>query len=198
MEEDAMVTVPVRDEARQRRGWGPDGGAVLVVIGGLPGSGKTTLLRRILAEGGPAVTGLDSELVAARLGRAGLLLPYRAVRPWVHCWHRLSVLRRIRAGGPVVVLTDPWTGARWRAAVLRAARGAGRSVRLVLIDVPRQLAESGQSARGRAVSARAMDRHADGWDALLRTAEQPDAVDRVTVVDRRRANALTLGEVLTG
>ena len=176
---------------------GPHG--VLVVVGGLPGSGKTTLLRRLLAEGPPGVVGLDSEDVAARVQAAAVRLPYRVVRPLVHAWHRLRVLRVVAGPAPVVVLTDPWTRPWWRAAVLRIARRAGRSVRLVLLDTSRELAESGQAARGRGIPAWAMRRHATRWGALLREVADPDrgaGLDAVTVVDRVRAGRLTLADLL--
>ena len=164
------------------------GGGVLLVIGGLPGSGKTTLLRRLLAQELPGVTGLDSEQVTRRLRAAGVRFPYRVLRPCVHGWHRWRVLRGIGSDVPVVILTDPWTSAGWRRAVLRAAERAGRSVQLVLIDVTREQAESGQAARGRAISAAAMRRHSDRWNALLAS-----AAGHAVVVDRRRASCPSSG-----
>lgn len=174
---------------------------VLVVVGGLPGSGKTTLLRRLVAERVPGVVGLDSEDVAARVQAAGVRVPYRLVRPLVHAWHRVRVLRVVAGSASVVVLTDPWTRPWWRATVLRAARWAGRSVRLVLVDASRELAESGQSARGRAIPARSMRRHAVRWEGLLRSVEGPEVgawPDSVTVVDRPQADRLTLADVVLG
>ena len=169
------------------------GRPVLVVIGGLPGSGKTTLLRRLLAEQVPGVTGLDSEFVAEEFRRAGPGLPYRFLRPWVHVAHRWRVLRTVCGGGPVVVLTDPWTSDRWRAAVLRSAAAAGRRVRLVHLDAGPELAAAGQSARGRVLSARAMRRH------LERSSRAEAAPERdVLVVDRRGSDVLTLAEILRG
>ena len=169
------------------------GRPVLVVIGGLPGSGKTTLLRRLLAEQVPGVTGLDSEFVAEEFRRAGPGLPYRFLRPWVHVVHRWRVLRTVCGGGPVVVLTDPWTSDRWRAAVLRSAAAAGRRVRLVHLDAGPELAAAGQSARGRVLSARAMRRH------LERSSRAEAAPERdVLVVDRRGSDVLTLAEILRG
>jgi len=172
---------------------------VLVVIGGLPGSGKTTLLRRLLAERVAGVVGLDSEDVAARVQAAGVRVPYRSMRPLVHAWHRVRVLRVVAGLAPVVVLTDPWTRPWWRAAVLWAARRAGRSVRLVLVDASRELAESGQVARGRGIPARSMRRHATRWSTLLRSLAEPGAgagLASLTVVDRPRAARLTLAAVL--
>jgi predicted kinase len=172
---------------------------VLVVIGGLPGSGKTTLLRRLMAERAPGVVGLDSEDVAAQLQAAGVCVPYRLIRPLVHAWHRVWVLRVVAGPAPVVVLTDPWTRPWWRAVVLRAAERAGRSVRLVLLDAPRELAESGQAARGRGIPARSMRRHASRWRELLQAVSGPAGgagLDSVTVVDRLRADRLTVADVL--
>ena len=169
---------------------------VLVVLAGLPGSGKTTLLRR-LTEGRPGgVTGVDSEQVADRLRAAGVGVPYRVLRPWVHLAHRVRVLRQVGGTAPVVVLTDPWTSAAWRSAVLGAARRAGRSVRVVLIDVPVEVAVRGQHERGRRISARRMRRHAARWRQLLAAPGRSGAGEAVTVVDRDRATGLSLAEVL--
>ena len=171
-------------------------GPVLVVIGGLPGSGKTTLLRRLLAEGVPGVAGLDSEFVADEFRRAGIGLPYRFLRPWVHVAHRWLVLRAVRGGEPVVVLTDPWTGERWRAAVVRAAARAGRTVRLVVVEASPDEAAGGQSARGRVLSGRAMRRHVDRAERFRGSAVAADVAAVPLVVDRRRAARLTVAEVL--
>ena len=191
-------TGPVPTAARGARGHGVPQG-VLVVVGGLPGSGKTTLLRRLPAERDPGVVGLDSEDVAARLRAAAPAVPYRVSRPLVHAWHGVRVLRAVAGPAPVVVLTDPWTRPWWRAAVLSAARRAGRSVRLVLLDTSPEVAESGQTARGRTIPARSMRRHATHWRTLLESAAAPagDAGPAaVTVVDRPRADRLTLADVL--
>ncbi|MGY1773574.1 AAA family ATPase [Blastococcus sp. SYSU D00813] len=184
----------------------PRTGGVLVVVGGLPGSGKTTLLRRWLADAardrtgpdvadpgvaGPDVLGLDSEDVAARVRRVGARVPYRLLRPAVHLLHRWRVLRAVAGPAPVVVLTDPWTSPRWRTAVLGAARDAGRSVHVVLLDVPATQARDGQTARGRSLSDRAMARHATRWPQLLGAAG-----DDALRVGRAEADRLTLGEVL--
>jgi predicted kinase len=174
-----------------------DGAPLLVVIGGLPGSGKTTLLRQVLARPLPGVTGLDSEQVAGRLRAAGVGLPYRVLRPWLHLWHRARVLRGIRGATPVVVLTDPWTSTAWRGTVLRTARQAGRSVRVVLIAASPEAAESGQAARGRSLSPRAMRRHTARWHQALRSVEGPDAgIDGALVVGRPAVAALTLADLL--
>ncbi|WP_346618556.1 AAA family ATPase [Blastococcus montanus] len=176
-----------------------DRGAVLVVVAGLPGSGKTTLLRRLSAERVPGMTGVDSEQVAARVRAAGVRAPYRLLRPAVHLWHRWRVLRAVAGSTPVVVLTDPWTGPRWRAAVLRAARRASRSVRVVLLEVSPGEAVRGQEARGRCISERRMERHAARWAALLAgpagTGGGRGTAD-VLAVDRAAARRLTLADIL--
>ncbi len=166
---------------------------VLVVIGGLPGSGKTTVLRRLMAR--QPVTALDSELVTAQVRRAAPEVPYPLLRPLVHGWHRWRVLRTVAGPADVVVLTDPWTSERWRAAVLWAAGRTGRAVRVVLIDVSPELAEQGQRARGRRIPARSMRRHTARWAELLRGPHAPGP--EPLVVDRARADRLTLAE-LTG
>ena len=173
----------------------PHTGGVLVVVGGLPGSGKTTLLRRWLAGASVPreVVGLDSEDVAARAHAAGLRLPYRLLRPAVHLAHRWRVLRTVAGPAPVVVLTDPGTSPRWRTAVLGAARDAGRTVRVVLLDVPADQARDGQTARGRSLSTRAMQRHAARWPGLLDAAG-----DGALRVGRADADRLSLAEVLAG
>ncbi|MEX5720443.1 AAA family ATPase [Geodermatophilus maliterrae] len=173
--------------------------AALVVVGGLPGSGKTTLLRRVLARDVPGVVGVDSEQVAERLRAAAALLPYRLLRPLVHAVHRVRVLRVLAGPVPVVVLTDPWTSPWWRWVVLRAARRAGRAVRLVLLDTSPEDAADGQRVRGRAIPAGRMRRHAARWERLqqaLAEATGPGGADDVVVVGRERAAGIPLGEVL--
>jgi predicted kinase len=188
-----MAMTPVRNLPRAQPGRTRDPGRMLVVLGGLPGSGKTTLLRRMLVQPVPGVVGLDPEQVTDRMRASGVGLPYRWLRPLVHAWHRLRVVWIVGGGAPVVVLTDPWTSGPWRSAVLQTASGAGRSVRVVLIDASRKAAEDGQAARGRVLSARAMRRHTARWTRLLRTAGDRAAL----VVDRAQAGRLTLADVLS-
>jgi hypothetical protein len=72
-------------------------------------------------------------------------------------------------------------------------------VRLVLLDTSRETAESGQTARGRGIPERSMRRHATRWGHLLQAVAGPDGgagLDAVTVVDRVRADRLTLADVL--
>ena len=171
-------------------------GPVLVVIGGLPGSGKTTLLRRLLDRAGdpPASpTGLDAEEVTARLRESGVTVPYRVLRPVVHVAHRWRVLRVLAGSAPVVLLSDPWTSGLWRRTVLTVGRCAGRSVRLVVLDVPAETALAGQRARGRTIPARRMRRHTARWTRGL--TELPAGA---VLVSRSQADRLTLDPVVGG
>ncbi len=169
----------------------------LVLIGGLPGAGKTRLLSRLLASPGNGICGLDSEYVADRLQDAGVRLPYPLLRPLVHAWHRLTVRRVIRGPAPTVVVTDPLTSPRRRAALVDAGRRSGREVRVLLLDVPPETAVSGQVRRQRTVGDRSMARHDRGWRALRAEAGGgvPGA-DCTVVLGRAEADRLTLQELL--
>ncbi|MGY1827924.1 MULTISPECIES: AAA family ATPase [unclassified Blastococcus] len=195
-----MVSSTVPSAAPRSGASAAPSGRVLLVVGGLPGSGKTTLLRRLLADDAPGVAALDSEDVAARVRRAGIGVPYRLLRPWVHCWHRWRVLRTVGGDAPLVVLTDPWTSSPWRSLVARVARRSGRTLRVVLLDVPPPLARAGQRARGRTLPGGRMRRHAARWSRYLeRVQATPEGV---LVVDRPGGDELTwevaLGEAEPG
>ena len=171
----------------------------LVLVGGLPGAGKTTLLRRVLGEQLPGVVGVDAEQVTERWRAAGVRLPYRVLRPWVHLVHRRRVAAAISGPAPVVVVTDPLTDPRRRAALVSAASRAGRQVRVLLVAATPTEAGSGQVARGRALTARAMRRHERRWTAALSAVRHPDGlpgVERTVVVGRAELPALGPLEVL--
>jgi hypothetical protein len=172
---------------------------LLVLIGGLPGAGKTTLLRRLLAEQLPGVVGLDAELVTDAWRAAGVRLPYRLQRPWVHLVHRRRVARAVRGPAPVVVVTDPLTSSRRRSALVAAAAAEGRQVRVLLVRADGAEALAGQSARGRTVPARAMRRHLRRWSVTLAESRAPGGmagVSRTVVVDRSEAARLRPLDVL--
>ncbi len=132
-----MQTATLVDRTQQTRD--PDQRKFLLVIGGLPRSGRTTLLRWLLTQDVSGVERFDSEQVTSRLRAAGIGVPYRLLRPWVHLRHRWRVLRGIGSNTPVVVLTDPWTSSCWRAAVVRCAAWTGRGVQVMAVDPSQEL-----------------------------------------------------------
>jgi hypothetical protein len=107
---------------------------VLLVLRGRPGSDDVTLLRWLLRQEARGVERFDPERAADRTRPAGIRPPRRVLRPAALPWHRWRALRGVGGDAPVVVLTDSWTSAPWRAVVLRTAARAGRGVRLVLLD----------------------------------------------------------------
>ncbi|MBZ4019472.1 ATP-binding protein [Streptomyces purpurogeneiscleroticus] len=172
----------------------PAGG--LVIVSGLPGSGKSTLMQRVvpaLDRAGAPVHRIDSQDVrerweAGRLGR----LPYGLVRPLVRAAHYHGLRQALRSGGSVVV-HDCGTLAWVRRWIARTARREGRELHLVLLDVPPEVALSGQRARGRGVSGYAFGRHRRAVRRLLaraRTARLPKGFTASVLLDRRSADAL--------
>ena len=155
----------------------------LLVVAGLPGAGKTTMLRHAAA-GLPV---LDSDQVRERLGAVvPAALPYRWYRPVVHAWHRLRIVgRAIGEDGPLVV-HEPST----RALLALVGVVSGRSVRLLFLDVPAEVAVAGQRSRGRVVRPRSFARHvrrAGKWRAELLAEQVPPGWRSVQVIDRARA-----------
>jgi len=88
--------------------------------------------------------------------------------------------------------TRPWVRRLlgWR------ARRTGRTVHLILLDVPDELARDGQHARGRVVRMGSMATHCRRWPELVNQAAAdpgkvvPGAASAV-VLDRDRADRLT-------
>ncbi|MEU2201139.1 AAA family ATPase [Isoptericola sp. NPDC019482] len=140
-----------------------------VLVGGVPGAGKSTALAWV-AGLRPGVRVLDSEVVRRDLrGRVPRGVPYAVYRPVVHVRHLAGVVRAV-LGGPldgaaVLVVHDPATSRmrRWWWACL--ARRAGWRPVLVMVDVGRGEALSGQESRGRVVRSRAFVRHWRRWAA---------------------------------
>lgn len=169
----------------------------VVVLAGIPGAGKSTLLRRLF----PATDGehgalrvLDSERIRDRWMPVLGVIPYSWWRPLLHLTYYLRVLRAIRAGGPLLVhdcATKPWV----RRLIGWRARQAGLAVHLILLDVPDEVARSGQQARGRVVRTRSMATHCRRWVRLLEQASDdpgwivPGAAS-VVILDRRGADRL--------
>ncbi|MGG7571357.1 AAA family ATPase [Streptomyces sirii] len=168
----------------------------LVVVSGLPGSGKSTLMHRVLPppDGrGPVVHRIDSQDVRERWERGRLRrLPYGLYRPLVRAAHYLALGRALRSGDSVVV-HDCGTLAWVRRWVARSAVRGGRGLHLVLLDVPPEVARSGQEARGRGVSGYAFARHRRAVGRLVGAAEAagpPKGFSSVVLLDRRAASAL--------
>lgn len=164
----------------------------LLVVAGLPGAGKTTMLRRAVA----GVPVLDSDEVRERLGAVvPRALAYRWYRPVVHGWHRLRIVRwAVAAGGPVVV-HEPCTRASTRALLALLGMLGGRSVRLLFLDVPAEVALAGQVRRGRVVRGRSFARHVrrvGKWREALLAGRVPWGWCSVRVVDRELAGRVTL------
>jgi hypothetical protein len=129
----------------------------MVVVGGVPGAGKSTVLRPYA--GRRDVTVLDPDT-----WRDGLRW-----RPLVHGVHQALVWGAVLLGpalvGPLLV-HDTATRPRRRTALLRLARLRGWNPSLVLVDVDRTAALTGQLDRGRLVPAGSFERHWARWQRL--------------------------------
>lgn len=143
----------------------------MVVIGGVPGAGKSTAMLRYADT--PEVLVLDPDTIRERV-------PWR---PAVHALHQALVWATALLGprlvgvvsrGRAVLVHDTATRPGRREAFLRLARWRGWAVRLLLVEVGREAALAGQSARGRLVDDREFARHWRRWEHLrhdLRTVD---------------------------
>ncbi|KOT93875.1 ATP-binding protein [Streptomyces sp. NRRL F-5755] len=168
----------------------------VVVVSGLPGSGKSTLMLRVVPaadEQGAAVHRVDSQDVRERWESGRLRrLPYALYRPLVRASHYLGLRRALRSGGSVVV-HDCGTLAWVRRWLAREARRGGRGLHLMLLDVPPEVALSGQRSRGRGVSGYAFARHRRAVRRLAaraRAARLPAGFTSAVLLDRPAAGAL--------
>ncbi|MCK9793584.1 ATP-binding protein [Isoptericola sp. 4D.3] len=189
-----------------------DEGATFVLVGGVPGAGKSTALAWVSGLR-PGVRVLDSEQARRGLrARVPRRVPYAVYRPVVHAWHVWGVVRTVLAGpsgwgsggigdgAGALVVHDPATSAarrRWWAWLAR--RGGWRPV-LVMVDVERAEALSGQVARGRVVRSKAFARHWGRWAAqrerLVSVAGGADGGwEQVCVVERAGAAGAVLSVV---
>ncbi|WP_078591451.1 AAA family ATPase [Streptomyces megasporus] len=163
-----------------------------VVVSGLPGSGKSTLIRRVVAAD-ETVVRIDSQDMRERWERRlPAWLPYGVYRPLVRVAHYLS-LRRALASGAGVVVHDCGTQSWVRRWLARDARRRGRRLHLVLLDVPPEVALSGQAERGRGVSAYAFARHRRAVGRLVADVEAgrlPAGCVSAALLDRPAAGAL--------
>ena len=167
----------------------------VVVLAGIPGAGKSTLLRRLFPEGADhqGVRVYDSERLRARwmpvLGR----IRYSWWRPLLHLSYYVKVLSAMHTG-PMILhdcATRPWV----RRLIGWRARRSGLAVHLVLLDVPGDVARSGQWARGRVVRSSSMETHCRRWPRLIALAADdpghliPGAVS-ATILTRGQAGRL--------
>ncbi|TWD82651.1 putative kinase [Kribbella amoyensis] len=167
----------------------------VVVLAGIPGAGKSTLLRRLFPDpdnGNLQV--LDSERLRARWIPVLGAIPYVWWRPFLHLTYYGMVLRAMRRGGPLLVhecATRPLS----RYLIGWGARWSGLTVHLVLLDVPEDVARTGQQARGRIIRPHAMATHTRRWPRLLAQAARypgrivPGAASAV-IIDRQQADQL--------
>lgn len=154
----------------------------MVVVGGVPGAGKSTALRAYADE--PGVLVLDPDPIRARL----------RWRPLVHAVHQLLVWVLVLAGPAdrTLLVHDTATRPRRRGALLRLGCWRGWDVTLLLVDVSRSAALTGQLDRGRLVSPRCFEQHWDRW-LLLRA--EPETGVRTVFVDRTQAGVVLAGLV---
>ncbi|MFI7067001.1 AAA family ATPase [Kribbella sp. NPDC050124] len=177
-----------RDELRYPAG-------SVVVLAGIPGAGKTTLLRRLYPVGGDhqGVRVFDSERLRDRWMPTLGAIPYAWWRPLLHLTYYVKALSAMRSG-PMILhdcATRPWV----RRLIGWRARRSGLHVHLVLLDVPGDVARSGQWARGRVVRSGSMETHCRRWPDLLDQAvADPSRVvpgaESAVVLSRRQASRL--------
>ncbi|WP_371400703.1 ATP-binding protein [Kribbella sp. NBC_00662] len=169
----------------------------VVILAGIPGAGKTTLLRQLYPVGSDhgGVRVFDSERLRDRWMRVLGRVPYAWWRPLLHFAYYVRVLTAIRRGtGPLVVhdcATRPWV----RRLIGWCASRGGLKVHLILLDVPGDVARSGQWARGRVVRSGSMATHCQRWpDLVAKAAEDPGYVVpgalSARVLTRAQANGL--------
>ncbi|TDD26780.1 hypothetical protein E1218_12450 [Kribbella turkmenica] len=168
----------------------------VVVLAGIPGAGKTTLLRRLFPVGGDhqGVQVFDSERLRACWIPVLGAVPYAWWRPLLHLTYYVKALSAMRTG-PVLLhdcATRPWV----RRLIGWRARRSGLAVHLILLDVPGDVARSGQRARGRVVRTGSMATHCRRWPRLIAMAADdpghliPDAIS-ATILTRGQADRLT-------
>jgi hypothetical protein len=167
----------------------------VVVLAGIPGAGKSTLLRRLFPDGADhrGVRVYDSERLRARWMPVLGAVPYPWWRPLLHLTYYVKVLSAMRTG-PMILhdcATRPWV----RRLIGWRAKRSGLAVHLVLLDVPGDVARSGQWARGRVVRSGSMETHCRRWPRLIALAADdpghliPGAVS-ATILTRGQADRL--------
>ncbi len=176
----------------------PGARPALVLIGGVPGAGKSTLLRHLTSQRA-GLRAVDPETLHDRIASwLPARVPYRWYRPVVHTVSAvrtlLAVLRGPTRAAAPLVLHDPATRPRRRQVVGRLARWRGWEPALLMLDVSREVALTGQVQRRRVVRHRSFNRHWARWQQQrpgLTTAYQRGDADgpwsRVYVLDREQA-----------
>ncbi|WP_408056916.1 AAA family ATPase [Streptomyces huasconensis] len=191
-EDCGRLPVAVVRDLRRRAGHSPHrltfAEGDLVVVSGLPGGGKSTLMRQAVS--GPRIDSQDTrDRWAARMPG---WLPYAVYRPVVRLAHYAGLRRALRSGTSVVVHdcgTQAWVR-RWLA---REAARRGRTLHLLLLDVPADTALQGQRERGRGVSRYAFARHRGMIARLVAAAERgdlPRGCGSAVLLDRAAAQVL--------
>ncbi len=191
-EDCGRLPVAVVRDLRRRAGHSPHrltfAEGDLVVVSGLPGGGKSTLMRQAVS--GPRIDSQDTrDRWAARMPG---WLPYAVYRPVVRLAHYAGLRRTLRSGASVVVHdcgTQAWVR-RWLA---REAARRGRTLHLLLLDVPADTALQGQRERGRGVSRYAFARHRGMIARLVAAAERgdlPRGCGSAVLLDRAAAQVL--------
>jgi hypothetical protein len=168
----------------------------LVVVAGIPGAGKTCALDQLSARGALAgVVVLDSDRVR-RAARSRLsTVPYPVLRPVVHAVHRIRIAVSAIADRRPLVVHEPATRRRSRAALLVLAWCTGRAARLVWVEVTPETALHGQVDRGRVVRSRAFRRHLRSVSRHHPARAASGAWDVVFVTDRAGAADAVLAAV---
>lgn len=189
----ACETVGTQCVPRQSRSSHPPAPPrMVVVLGGLPGAGKTTAISRMPTGSVSGVVVLDPEQVTTALRRAGVTVRYPALRPLVHGWHLIRVIKQLAGDARCVLTTDPLTGRARRLLLAGIGRATGRTVHVFLLDVAAPEALRGQHRRGRTLRAGRMSRHVRRWARLRATAESTGRLwwmDSVTLTSRADAPA---------
>ncbi|MEU6864420.1 AAA family ATPase [Streptomyces sp. NPDC046876] len=163
-----------------------------VVVSGLPGSGKSTLLRAWSGSASvvdPRITRTSFE------ARMPAWVPYALYRPWARLRHMYGLRAELRRGGPLLI-HDCGSRSWMRRWLARTARGAGRPLHMVVLDVGPQEALSGQRARRRLASRRVFALHQRGLARFLRQVDRGGpagvpGISSVVVFDRGQRDRIT-------
>jgi adenylate kinase family enzyme len=147
----------------------------VVVVAGLPGAGKSTLIDRAVDRSVVRVVDTDDQ---RRSGRRA-----SNVRHYGH------IVTAVWGRRPVVIHSRGTLGTLRRSITLLSSL-RGRPAHLVLLDAPREVAESGQRRRGRMVSRSRMDREVARWTRLRRRGVRGEGWRSVTILDRSTAAAV--------